>query len=120
LSRRLRVFEIALHGHIPAEHDLAQRAAVPRHGLERVGMKNPHGFLHHETDTLATEPFGRLARRERAPFLLPHAESGGAVGLGEAVTVRELHAAALHRLERRRRPRPDPSPSYQLRIRGDA
>ena len=45
LARRRRVLQVALHGDVALEHDLAERLAVARHRLQRRRIQHRQAFL---------------------------------------------------------------------------
>ena len=47
LLGRCGVLEVALHHDVPADHDLAQRAAVCRHLRHSGRVQHMHSVLHH-------------------------------------------------------------------------
>ena len=101
VGRRL-VLEIALHHDIAAEHHLAHRLAVGRHGLHRFGVEHVERL-----ERVIAHALARLEMRlglcvERVPLLLPVVDDGRAVDLGQPVEMRDLEACLAHRLEDRR------------------
>ena len=64
---RGRVAEIALHGDVAAEHDLAHRLPVGRHRLHRVGIEHGHRLLHRHAHALPAVAFGAAIERQRRP-----------------------------------------------------
>src|SRR5882724_5279642 len=93
---RPAVLEVALHGDVAAEHDLAHALAVRGNGLHGLRIHHRQSLLHEIAHPLAAVPLGALADIEALPFLLLRAHGRGAVHLGEPVHVGELPTHALH------------------------
>ena len=99
VSRRRRVLEIALHGDVAAEHDLAHRGAVARHLLHGRGVHHRDAILGRVTHALAGLQPRAIVGGQRIPFLVPRADRGRAVDLGETIDVGDAEVLLLQRLE---------------------
>ena len=84
LVRRLRVLEIALHGDIALEHDLAHGLAVVRHGLHGLGVQHRRRALQMVAHALTRIEACALADIECIPALVLGADRGRTIGLGQA------------------------------------
>ena len=106
-------FEVALHHRVAAQHDLADGRAVARHRRQGLGIGH-HQPCEGRDSARPGAPSGRArsSAAGAAQSVLPGAERGRAVGLGQAVEVRDAEAHALHGRDdgasaaRRRRSRP--------------
>src|SRR5437667_7362405 len=96
---RLAVLQVALHGDVSAEHDLAHGLAVRGNGLHRLRIHHRQALFHEIAYALATVALGATAYVEALPLLLLRAHGGRAVDLGQTVYVGELPAHALHALD---------------------
>ena len=111
---RVRIFQVTLHDDVAAKHDFADALAVARHRYHGFGVHDHELLEHRVTHALARLDLGLLRDRQRVPLLVPGADDGRAVHLGQAVDVGHVEIHARHRLEDRRRRRrgrghdPDP------------
>src|SRR5215471_13112744 len=102
LARRLGVLQIALHGDVAAEHDLAHGLAVCGNRLHRQRIHHRQPLLHQVAHALPAVALGAPADVEVLPLLLARAHRRGPVDLSQAVHVGQLPAHALHALDHRR------------------
>ena len=101
------VLEIALHHHIAAEHDFAERGPVARHWLHAVRIEHVERLERQIAHALARFLCRLLRRIELVPFGMPVVHHRRAVGLGQPVKMRDVEAGLFHRgqhgFRRRRR-----------------
>jgi hypothetical protein len=103
LLRRLGVLQVALHGDVALEHDLAHGLAVLRHRLHGFGVEHAHVALQVVAHALAGIQARALADVERVPGLVFGAHGGRAVDLGQAVDMGQVEAHGFHALDHRGR-----------------
>ena len=95
----LRILEVALHRDIAAEHDLAHRLAVPRHGLHRFRVEYRHALLAGVANALPPVAFGARADVERIPLRMLRTHGRRPVRFGEAIDVRDVEAQPFGALD---------------------
>ncbi len=100
-----RIVQVALHGDVAAEHDLAQGLPVVRHRLQGQGIEHLHVLLQQTGHALAAVALCTLIGRQRLPFRSRRAQRRRAIHLGQAVDMGHVHAHRLQRLDHRRRRR---------------
>ena len=96
-----RVFQVALHHHIAAEHDLADGLPVPGHRVHGLRIAHRQILQNGVVDALPGLDRGLLPGGQAVPFVMPCVDDGGTVGLRQAVDVDDFKAGFLHGLERR-------------------
>ena len=101
-----RVFQVALHHDVAAEHRLADFRAVAR-GRPHAVVRAQHiqAFQRVVAHSLPRVFFGLLRVGQRAPLGLPRANHRRPVGLGQAVYMRDAKPARAHFGEHRGRRR---------------
>lgn len=105
LVGRMRVLQVALHADVAAEHDLADRLAVGRHGRHRVGIEHRRARLQVVAHALPRVQLRDFVVGQRIPVRLLRADGRGPVYFGEPVHVREVEADLLHFRDHRGRGR---------------
>ena len=99
----LGVLQVALHGDVAAEHDLAHGFAVHRHGLHGLGVQHAGVALQVVAHALARVEHRALADVQRVPGGVLGAHGGRTVNLGQAVDVGQVEPHLLHALDHRGR-----------------
>jgi len=97
----LRVFQVSLHDDVTAHEDLAHRDTVGRHRSKARRIGHHQAFEHRIGDALArleVRPFGR---RQLVPFVVPGADDGWPIDLGQTIDMGYVKAEALHTLDHR-------------------
>ena len=92
----VRVFQVAFHYNITAEHQFAHAVAIPRHRLHVFFVPHLQTDLQMAAHALARFEGGALGGGFAVPVFVRHAHGSGAVGFGEAVNVGDVKAHLLH------------------------
>ena len=90
------ILQIALHHRVAAQHELAHRRTVGRHGFMRRGVHHRRFLDHRRDHALARHEGGLLVDRQVVQAGLPEADGRGAVGLGQPIQMCDGEAHRLH------------------------
>src|SRR6516165_6686151 len=90
------VLQVSLHDDVPAHEDLAHRGAVRRHRSEARRIGDHQAFEHGISDTLARLEPRPLGRGQLVPFVVPGADDGRTIDLGQTVDMGDVKAETLH------------------------
>src|SRR5690606_4943418 len=92
----LGILQVALHGDVAAEHDLAHGLPIGRHRLHGQGVHHRDIALQVVAHALARIQAGAFPHIQVLPVVVLDGHRGRTIDLGQAVDVREVKAHALH------------------------
>ena len=90
------IAEVSLHHHIAAEHHFSQGFTVVRHAMHCLWIHYVKCFKWEVANSLTCLKVGSLFLPEPVPLGLPFINHCRAIGLCEAIQVRDVKSGDLH------------------------